>query len=302
MSQQNNALAVMPNNLVPTQELWTQIKAMGDSAFKSGLMPSHIKNGDAAAIIMMRGYELGLQPMVAIDSLYVVNNKIGVSADMLLAAIRKEIPDAEIDIVKSDAKICEIHAKRPKDKKATVITYTIEEAQTAQLLGKDNWKKHPADMLFARCVSRMKRRLFNEVMKGLSHTPEELEDIRDVTPKTETTPVPTTEAAPVPGIKTVKNYAPQTDEEAKKLKLEQENKIVTESTDTQVETKPTSPTRQEVGGQIATLAKEIGYTPITLAEFIKGWKNKTIQQLTIEEMLELRANFEAELNAKKKGN
>lgn len=297
MSQQNNALAVMPE-----VSQWNQIKEIGNTAFKSGLLPSTIKSGEAASLIILKGFELQIPPMVALANMHVINNKVGISAEMLMAGIRQQYPDAEITFVESNEKICKIEAKRPKDKKPSVFSFTIEEARGANLLNKDVWKQYPTDMLRARAITRMKRALFAEVMMGLSHTPEELEDIRDVTPKTETTPVPTTEAAPVPGIKTVKNYAPQTDEEAKKLKLEQENKIVTESNNTQVETKPTAPTRQEVGGQIATLAKEIGYTTITLAEFIKGWKNKTIQQLTLEEMIELRANFEAEINAKKKGN
>lgn len=307
MAEKQLAVVEQQQSLLPTAETWDQILRMGQSAHRSGLLPSTIKTPEAAAIIILRGIELGLPAMVALDSLYVVNNKIGVSADMLLAAIRKEHPKAEIIIKKSDDKECIIMAKRPEQKDLTEFKYTIQEAQTAGLTGKDNWKKHPADMLFARCVSRMKRRIFNEVLKGLSHTPEELEDLRDVTPQTQVTQ---TETAPVTNIKSassLKNHAPQTKEEAENWKPSAGNesgsepdqqpdeniKDVEEASD-----QPEPLDRKKMAVEIAAHARKAGYTKETYVAKIKELTQKDFNNLTDSELMDIAVFFESESNKK----
>lgn len=292
-----NAIAVQQQqSILPTVDTWNQILTMGTAAYKSGLIPTSIKSPEAAAIIMMRGYELGLPPMLALDSLFVVNNKIGCSADLMLARIRQEIPGVEIEIVESTDKICKINAKRPGEKKFTLTTYTIEEAGVAKLLGKDNWQKHPADMLFARCVSRMKRRQFNEVLKGLSHVPEELEDIRDVTPQSPLPEKPAETTAAPQSIKTVKNHAPGGEDRtvqkdpAPASADKQPNAEKTSMTNT-------SPTaRGIVSADIQELATKLGYDAKKLGELILDWKKKTVKECTTDELMQVRDSLEAELD------
>jgi hypothetical protein len=45
-------------------------------------------------------------------------------------------------------------------------SFTIQEAQEAGLLGKDNWKKYPSDMLFARAISRGAKRFAPGIFGG----------------------------------------------------------------------------------------------------------------------------------------
>jgi hypothetical protein len=57
-----------------------------------------------------------------------------------------------------------------------VSPFTIEEAQAAGLAGKDNWKKYPAAMLRARCVSALSRAVYPEAVLGIyESTSEEIE-------------------------------------------------------------------------------------------------------------------------------
>jgi len=53
-------------------------------------------------------------------------------------------------------------------------TFTIEEAKTAGLAGKDNWKGYPSDMLFARALTRAQRRYAPDIWGGSVYTPEEV--------------------------------------------------------------------------------------------------------------------------------
>lgn len=288
----SNAVAIR-ESVLPTQENWNQILAMGNAAFKSGLLPKSIQTPEAAAIIMLRGYELGLPPMVALDSLYVVNNKIGISADMLLAGIREAHPKAEIIIKKSDSKECVIMARRPEQKDLTEFKYTIEEAKEAQLLVKDNWRKHPADMLFARCVTRMKRRLFPEVMKGLSHTPEELEEVRDVTPSADQA-----KHSGETKIKSIKNFAPQTREEAENWEPSKSNSSQCEQIqepDAGKDSELTIDERTEITKRIAGIAIQAGYNKETYQARVKELiGDKKFPTLTRSELSDLEAVFKAE--------
>lgn len=74
-------------------------------------------------------------------------------------------------------------------------TYTIEEARSAGLTGKDNWKHNPKDMLIARATTRAMRWWAPDVMVGV-FTADELDDgdALEVLVPTEADPEPIDEA------------------------------------------------------------------------------------------------------------
>jgi hypothetical protein len=57
--------------------------------------------------------------------------------------------------------------------------FTIKMAEKAGLTGKSNWKRHPDDMLWARAVSKLCRRLFADCFAGATYAPDELEPTAD---------------------------------------------------------------------------------------------------------------------------
>ena len=56
-------------------------------------------------------------------------------------------------------------------------TYTIDEAKQAGLAGKDNWKKHPTDMMVARATTRAIKWFCPEALIGGAITADELDDV-----------------------------------------------------------------------------------------------------------------------------
>lgn len=82
------------------------------------------------------------------------------------------------------------------------ITWSIERARAAQLVGKDNWKKFPAQMLAARVVAEGVRACFPACLNGF-YLAEEVQDIeprnesakRQATPRMEVTQAPPVELA-----------------------------------------------------------------------------------------------------------
>jgi hypothetical protein len=57
------------------------------------------------------------------------------------------------------------------------VTYSMEDAKTAGLAGKDNWKRNPEDMLVARATSRAVRRYCSDALVGGGLTEDEVESL-----------------------------------------------------------------------------------------------------------------------------
>jgi len=152
---------------------WQTLREQGSVLVKSGFLPVSVKTPEQAIAIMMKGYELGMQPMQAFSSINVIQGKPTLSAEGMLAQIWKSIPNAFIDFVRIEDDYCEIHAARPGRTPRKFI-FQKSDAEKAGLLKKDNWTKYPRAMHKARCISEMARTIFPDALMGCSHTAEEL--------------------------------------------------------------------------------------------------------------------------------
>lgn len=141
-------------------------------AVASGLIP--IKDVPKAIVIALKGRELGVPPMQAFSQINVIQGKPAVGAELQVALIYRKFPNAKIQILETNDRICRISVQRPgEDSEEWKFTY--EDAVKLQLHTKDNYKKQPATMLRWRCLSAMARAKFPDALMGLSHTPEELD-------------------------------------------------------------------------------------------------------------------------------
>jgi hypothetical protein len=183
---------VVQSNLLPAPAEFQTLKEIASMAVKSGLLPSSIKSPEQAVIIALKGRELGIPPMVAFSQISVINGKPCISAELMLSQIHQKVPSASINFIKNDNESCVIEAIR-KNCKPSTWSFTIEDAKSAQLLGKQVWKQYPAAMLRARAISAMARAVFPDALNGVSYTPEEMgaeveiddqgmETIKDITP------------------------------------------------------------------------------------------------------------------------
>jgi hypothetical protein len=92
----------------------------------------------------------------------------------VIATLVANHPIYSYRIQKADNQICEIEWQENKIS-VGISSFTIEEAKTAGLTGKDNWKKYPSDMLFARAISRGAKRFAPGIFGGAPvYTPDEL--------------------------------------------------------------------------------------------------------------------------------
>ena len=174
----NNSLITQPDLTPPTKEVMGLITDQAGMFFRSGMCPAKFKNAEQVAVVALYGRELGLTMMRALKEIHVVNGIPGISANLMLTLIRERMPLAVIDIVKSDGSGCTIKCKRADSETVHEVSYTMAEATLAGLNTKDTYRKHPTDMLFARCVSRVGKWYFSDVLNGYVHTPDELQEIK----------------------------------------------------------------------------------------------------------------------------
>ncbi|MGL5880415.1 MAG: hypothetical protein ACRC2V_21930 [Xenococcaceae cyanobacterium] len=145
--------------------------------FSSGLCPS-VKSVAQAATIILAGHELGLQPFAALSNLQIITGKVCLSANFISQLIKGH-PFYDYRILRCDNEGCEVEIRQKEDDKWEVLgisSFYVEDAERAGLLvkdgagniKKDNWRQYPADMYFARAISRGMRRFCPDVAQGLA--------------------------------------------------------------------------------------------------------------------------------------
>jgi hypothetical protein len=113
------------------------------------------------AASMMKGLELGIDPLDALSNMYVVKGKVGFSAEFM----RRRVLEAGHEIVfeeQTDER-CKVRGRRAGSSEWTTVVFTRAQADKA---GVQNMSKYAADMLVARASSRLCRRIFPDVLGG----------------------------------------------------------------------------------------------------------------------------------------
>lgn len=164
------------NHSLPSAQEFQMLQIIAKNAVDSGF---YAGIGQQAKIfmILLTARELGIGPMFALNSgLDNIQGSVEMKPVLMNALIRKR--GHSITIEHSDDKKCVLVGKR-LDGDTLREEYLIEEAIKAKLAHKDNWQKWPKDMLYARCMSRLGRKLFADVL-GNVYADGEIKEIREI--------------------------------------------------------------------------------------------------------------------------
>src|SRR5436309_1626388 len=99
----------MSNLVEINKDTWQVIKEQAEAVKKAGLLPAAM-TAEQAAIIVMKGRELGIPTMRSLEGMYVVNGKVAMDAKLIMGLIRERCPQAKITFKRKDAKGCIIEA------------------------------------------------------------------------------------------------------------------------------------------------------------------------------------------------
>jgi hypothetical protein len=163
MSPINQVSVFQPKSMVPSDHEMMVFQTMAKQAVGSKLYRG-IGDEFAVMTIMLAARELDIPPMAALNGgINIINGKTEISARMMSALIMRR--GHTIRVVSSDAEKCVLLGIRSDNNEQLTETFTIDEARQAGLIKEGGgWKKWPKDMLYARCMSRLARRLFPDVI------------------------------------------------------------------------------------------------------------------------------------------
>ena len=164
--------------ILPSKEELEVLKVLASTAQGSKFFLS-LGGLDGVMAIMLYARELGCPPMTAISGgFHNIQGKIEMSARMMNIRIRQSGHILKIE--ESTHEKCTIFGKRKDSGEEHRVTFTIEMAQRMGLV-KDGgaWIKTPDDMLFARAMSRLARRLFPDII-GTAYAEGEIQEAIDV--------------------------------------------------------------------------------------------------------------------------
>lgn len=147
------------------------MQRMAKAMVASGFF-SDTKDVAQALVKIQAGREMGLPAFASMSGIHIIQSKPVLGAN-LIATLVKNDPRYDYRIRTCDNNQC-VLVWYESGKPVGESGFTIAEAQTAGLAGKDNWKKYPSDMLFARAISRGARRYAPGIFGGAPvYTPDE---------------------------------------------------------------------------------------------------------------------------------
>jgi hypothetical protein len=177
MNPTENLPTIQSNySAMPSQSEFQMLQVIAKNAQDSGLY-SGVGQQAKILMVLLAARELGVSPMLALNGgIWNIQGKIEISARLMNGLIRRAGHSIKI-IVSSDTE-CKLLGTR-SDGDSFETSFDINDAIKAGLAGGNVWKKYPADMLYNRCMSRLARRLFSDVI-GNSYVEGEIREAKEV--------------------------------------------------------------------------------------------------------------------------
>ncbi len=142
----------------------------------SGFFPDS-KQAAQAIVKVLAGREMGFGAFASMTGVAIIQGKPVVGANLTAAAIKQtgkynyrvtSHTDQECVIAFYEGGISPDHC-------VGISRFTMEDAKAAGLTNKDNWKKYPRNMLFARAISNGQKWYAPDVYNGVTvYTPDEM--------------------------------------------------------------------------------------------------------------------------------
>lgn len=129
---------------------------------------------DAILACVLAGHEAGVPPMTALQFIDVIEGRPAQRAQLARMLIQSK--GHAIWVEESTNTRCTWCGRRAGEEHVHRATWTLDDAQRAGLVGKENWRKYPRQMLSARATGDLARMAFADVLGGMPYLAEELED------------------------------------------------------------------------------------------------------------------------------
>lgn len=153
-----------------------QLNHLGKVMAASGMF-SDVRDASSAIVKILAGQEIGITPFQAMTNVHIIQGKATMGAN-LMAAKLKGSGKYDYRVTELSDESCSVEIFEYEHGKKQPIgdfTYSMENAKTQGLAAKDNWRKYPQAMLFARAISQAVRLYAPDIFSGsLVYTPDEM--------------------------------------------------------------------------------------------------------------------------------
>lgn len=165
---------VVDRNLLPLTEAPVTYRTLQTIA-RTDFVPAALRGRPEAVLAaVLYGRELGLEPMQSLAHIDVIDGRPSPSAELTARLVRAA--GHKIEVLAATDQVCTLRGTRVDTGETMEVTFTIEDA--ARVTTKENgnrialsetkrYREYPGDMLWARAVTRLARRLFPDV-QGLN--------------------------------------------------------------------------------------------------------------------------------------
>lgn len=159
-----------------------------ESLIKSNKLPGHIKKVEDAFTIAQMGKELGFSTMQSFHQIIPIQGKLSLSAKAIGALLRKggvkfktkedalflfsdgttgPFPSRGTEDTKEKALDRRTTLLFIRDGMEEEVSFSWRDAELQGLTTKDNWKRMPREMLYARCLAKGANRIGQDLLLGL---------------------------------------------------------------------------------------------------------------------------------------
>jgi len=142
--------------------------AVADRLHKGGAFQKSITSPEQAFTIVLAGYEMGMQPVEALNSFYSVNGKLTIFGVAMSKRLR--IHGWRITVGKHDKEVCEVTISKGDEQ----YSYTATKEEVIAL-GSQAYSKAPKDKLYWHALSRLIRQSVPEVLGSATMIHEDIE-------------------------------------------------------------------------------------------------------------------------------
>jgi hypothetical protein len=159
----------MPRNIISTfDDAERAARAMAGSGFFQDA-----KQANQAIVKILAGQELGFGPFASMTGVAIIQGKPAIGANLQAAAL-KRTGKYNYRVIEMTAEVCELEFYEA-GQAVGKSRFDMKDAAAAGLSNKDNWKKFPRNMLFARAISNGIKWYAPDIFNGATvYTPDEL--------------------------------------------------------------------------------------------------------------------------------
>ncbi len=194
-------LAVMPSlDLAHFATEASQVHSIAKAICNTSFVPAGLRGKpDETTAAILFGREIGLPPMVALQSIHVIEGRPSMSA--LAMRGKAQAAGVRFRFLEKNSTRVKYAALPPGESEWTEVLWTIDRAKQLGLTGKQNWVKQPEAMLVARATSELCRLVAANLFLGYAYSTEELRDgsqeLTPVEPQQQPAPTRTVRREPV---------------------------------------------------------------------------------------------------------